>query len=74
MRKKVLNFKLEFSDEEITPYAGLCVYGEMYKAIGLDKEVNQIFPRPGSGAGFKANTYIQPLAMMFLGGEKTSER
>ena len=73
MRKKVLNFKLEFSDEEITPYAGLCIYGEMYRAIGLDKEVNRIFPRPGSGAGFKANTYIQPLAMMFLGGGKYIE-
>lgn len=73
MTKKVLNFKLEFSDEEITPYVGLALYGEMYKAIGLDKEINMIFPKPGSGAGFSANTYLQPLVLMFIGGGKYIE-
>ena len=49
MAKKVLKFKLEFSEkEEITPYAGLGIYGEMYKAIGIDREVEGIFPKPGS--------------------------
>lgn len=73
MTKKVLNFKLEFGEEEITPYAGLALYGEMYKAIGLDKEINNLFPKPGSGAGFSANTYIQPLVLMFIGGGKYIE-
>ncbi len=74
MTKNVLNFKLEFSEtEEITPYAGLGLYGEMYRAIGLDKEINRIFPEPGSRAGFKANTYINPLTMMFIGGGKYIE-
>lgn len=73
MTKKVLNFKLEFSDEEVTPYAGLTLYGEMYKAIGLDREINMIFPKPGSGKGFEANTYIEPVTMMFIGGGKYIE-
>ena len=73
MTKNVLNFKLEFSEEEITPYAGLGIYGEMYKGIGLDKEVERIFPEPGSGNGIKANEYIEPLVMMFIGGGKYIE-
>lgn len=74
MAKNVLNFKLKFNEkEEITPYAGLALYGEMYRAIGLDKEVNRVFPPPGSGAGFDANTYINPIVMMFIGGGKYIE-
>jgi len=49
------------------------MYGEMYKAIGIDKEVERIFPKPGSGAGIKANEYIEPLVMMFIGGGKYIE-
>ncbi|MDI6641384.1 MAG: IS1380 family transposase, partial [Elusimicrobiota bacterium] len=64
---------LELSDEEITPYAGLGMYGELYKAIGLDREINMIFPEPKSAAGFTANTYIQPLTLMFIGGGKYKE-
>jgi len=74
MTKKVLKFKLEFSEkEEITPYAGLGIYGEMYKAIGMDKEVERKFPRPGSGAGIEANNYIEPIMLMMLGGGKYIE-
>ncbi|MEW6042188.1 MAG: hypothetical protein AB1633_11775 [Elusimicrobiota bacterium] len=73
MTKKVLEFKLEYGEEEITPYAGLVMYDEMYKALGLDKEINVIFPQPGSGAGFEANTYIEPIVLMFIGGGKYIE-
>ena len=66
-----LKFKLEFNEEEkITPYAGLSIYGEMYKSLGLDKEVKGLFPVPGSGKGFKANSYVNSLVMMFVGGGK----
>jgi hypothetical protein len=73
MAKNVLEFKLEYGEDEITPYAGLCMYGEMHKAIGLDKEINAIFPAPGSGAGFDANTYIEPIILTFIGGGKYIE-
>jgi len=74
MTKNVLEFKLEFGKkEEITPYAGLCIYGEMYKSLGIDKEVNRIFPEPGSGKGYKANMYVNPLVMMFIGGGRFIE-
>jgi len=74
MTKKVLKFKLEFSEkEEITPYAGLGIYGEMYKSLGIDKEIEKIFPKPGSGAGIEANNYIEPIVLMMLGGGKYIE-
>ena len=74
MTKKVLKFKLEFSEkEEITPYAGLGIYGEMYKSLGIDREVEKIFPKPGSGVGIEANNYIEPIMLMFIGGGKYIE-
>ena len=66
--------QLEFSDEErVTPYVGLGLYGELYKSIGIDKAVNNSMLKPGSGSGYEANTYVYPLAMMFLGGGKYIE-
>lgn len=73
MTQSVLNFKLEFSEEEVTPYAGLGIYGEMYRAIGMDKEVKREFPGPGSGAGFEANSYVSSILMMMIGGGKYIE-
>ncbi|MFH1260140.1 MAG: hypothetical protein ABII74_10110 [Elusimicrobiota bacterium] len=44
MAKNVLEFKLKFSEKEtITPYAGLALYGEMYKSLGMDKGVERLF-------------------------------
>lgn len=71
MQQTVLNFKLKYSEKEkITPYAGLVIYGELYKGVGLDKIVGKYFPEPGSARGFEANTYIYPLILMLLGGGK----
>lgn len=55
MTKRALNFKLEYGKEEVTPYAGLGLYGEMFKALGLAKEINMILPKPGSGKGFETS-------------------
>lgn len=73
MAKKVLEFKLEYGKEEITPYAGLGLYGEMFRALGVDKEIGRLFPEPGSGRGLKANEYITPLVLMFIGGGRYIE-
>lgn len=73
MTKRALNFKLEYGKEEVTPYAGLGLYGEMFKALGLAKEINMILPKPGSGKGFEPAEYVKPLVMMFIGGGKYIE-
>lgn len=74
MTKSGLQFKLEFSDEEmITPFGGLGLYGELYKTMGIERDVEGTMPGPGSGSGYKANTYVYPLAMMFIGGGRYIE-
>lgn len=74
MTKKVINFKLEYDEkEEVTPYAGLGIYGEMYKATGINREVDKNFEYPGSGAGLLANEYINPLVLMLIGGGRFLE-
>ena len=74
MTKKVFEFKLKMEKNEmITPYAGLGVFGGMWRSLGLDKEVNTLFPQPGSGAGFNANTYVNSMVMMMTGGGRVIE-
>jgi hypothetical protein len=73
MAKKGLEFKLEYGEDEITPYAGLGLYGEMLKSLGLDKEIEMMFPKPKSGRGLKANEYISPILLMFIGGGRHIE-
>ncbi|MCK4533490.1 transposase, partial [bacterium] len=51
----------------------MSIYGEMYKSLGIDKEVTGLFPTPGAGKGFKANSYVNSLVMMFIGGGKYIE-
>ena len=74
MTKKVFEFKLKMEkNERITPYAGLGIHNGLWRSLGLDKEVDIIFPQPGSGAGFSANTYISPVVMMLLAGGRVIE-
>jgi hypothetical protein len=74
MQQKELPFKLEFSEaEKITPYAGLGLYGELYRSMGLHRAVENELPKPGSGSGYEADTYIYPAVMMFMGGGKYLE-
>jgi len=74
MTKKVFEFKLKMEESEmITPYAGLGVIGGMWRSLGLDKEVNTLFPQPGSGAGFNANIYVNSMVMMMTGGGRVIE-
>ncbi len=74
MTKKSIQYKLEFSDEEmITPYSGLGLYGGLYKSIGIARTVENTISKPGSGSGYNANKYVYPLTMMFLGGGKYIE-
>lgn len=74
MTKREQEFKLEFSGkEEITRNAGLGLYGQMYRSVGVETAVEGSFCRPGSGNGYEANEYIKPLVLMFLGGGRYIE-
>ena len=40
---------------------------------GWTRKWRRVFPKPGSGAGFNANTYLNPIVMMFLAGGRVIE-
>ncbi len=74
MPQTVLKFKLGYAEEEpITPNAGLGLYAELYKGVGLDREVKKQFPEPGSGAGYEADEYVKSIVLMMIGGGRYLE-
>lgn len=73
IRQTVLPFKLERTEEKVTARSGLALYAELMKGIGLEELVDRYMPRPGSGRGFKAISYIGPVSMMLYGGGEAIE-
>jgi len=68
MPQSVLPFKLEITHERITSHAGLAVFGEFLKALGLSALVDRKLPAPGSEAGYLPSRYVEPLILMLHGG------
>jgi len=66
MKQSVLPFKIAKTDEQLTAQAGLSIYVELYNGLDLDKDIRQLFPKPGSGKGFSAQLYVLPILMLFL--------
>jgi hypothetical protein len=73
IRQTVLPFKLEKGEEKVTARSGLALYAEFMKGMGLEELVQRHMPRPGSGRGFEAMSYIEPLSMMLYGGGEAIE-
>jgi len=66
MKQNVLPFKIAKTEELITPNSGLSIYVELYNQLNLDKDIRQLFPKPGSARGFSAQLYVLPILMLFL--------
>jgi hypothetical protein len=49
MPQTVLPFKLEITNEKITPHAGLIVFGEFLKSLTVPHLLDRHLPGPGSG-------------------------
>ncbi|MBW2040349.1 MAG: IS1380 family transposase [Deltaproteobacteria bacterium] len=73
IRQTVLPFKLKRTQEGITARSGLALYAEFFTAMGVEALIDRHLPRPGSGRGFKAISYIKPLSMMLYGGGESIE-
>ena len=71
VRQTVLPFKLESTDDTITSQAGLVVFGEFLHSLNLAKEIDRAFGKPGSGAGYRASSYVLPLLLMLEGGGRS---
>ena len=73
MRQTVLDFKIEKTEEHITPNSGLSIYIELYKAAKVEQNIRELFPKPGSAKGFEANVYVLSILLLFLAGGKYIE-
>lgn len=73
MTQTVLPFKIAGAKEFMTANAGLSLFGEFVKGIGLYHWLNCEMPRPGSGRGFEARAYVMPLLLMLTAGGRSLE-
>src|SRR5439155_15409212 len=71
----LLPIKLEKSksEERLTSLAGLIVVEELARAKGLWRRVEELFPKPGSGRGYRASAYVKPLVWMLQAGGRRLE-
>jgi hypothetical protein len=68
INKNILPFKLEISDEKLTPYAGLVLAHEFHLGLKLNKLLNENLPGPRSGRGYLPSDFVLPLILSILGG------
>ena len=73
MARNVLPFKLQATPELLTANAGLAVFGEFVRAVGIPRAVEQCLPAPGSAGGYAALAYVMPLTLMLCGGGRSLE-
>lgn len=73
IKKTALPFKLAMTDEMLTPFSGLSLFGEFLRTIGLDRETGEAFPAPGSAKGYGAWEHLQPMLLMLHGGGRALE-
>src|SRR5713226_8627695 len=73
LQQSLLPIKLEASKEKLTSLAGLMVVEELGRAKGIWERVDELFPRPGSGRGYKASEYVRPLVWMLHAGGRRLE-
>ena len=47
IQQGILSFKLEHTDELLTPRSGLALFAEVVRTLKVDQKVRESFPRPG---------------------------
>ena len=68
LTQTVLPFKIEATEELLTANAGLMLFGEFTQGLGLTRWLTQEMPKPGSGRGYEAVSYVTPLILMLTTG------
>jgi hypothetical protein len=69
----ILPIKMEKSEERLTSLGGLVVLEEMAQALGAWKRVDEHLKGPGSGRGYRASEFVQPLVWMLHAGGRRLE-
>lgn len=68
MTQTVLSFKLETTDERLTPRAGVAIFGEYLKGIGLEAFCEHDLPLSTHHRAYTPFTFIYPLILMLHSG------
>jgi rRNA-processing protein FCF1 len=64
----ILNFKIESTNEKLTPRTGVAIFGEYLKGLGLEKTVNETIPTPNHYKAYNLFDYVYPLILMLHSG------
>jgi hypothetical protein len=73
IQQGILPFKIEHTEELITPRSGLALFAEVIRALKVGEKVEAYFPKPGSNRGYEAWSYIEPVLLMLEGGGRHIE-
>ena len=71
--QSVLPFKVEATEDRLTGNAGLALFGEFLRGVGLQRWLAAEMPKPGSARGYPANAYVTPLVLMLTAGGRSLE-
>ena len=63
-----LNFKLESTNEKLTPRTGIAILGEYLKGMDFEKHCNNNLPKAKRNNGYSAFEFIYPLILMLHSG------
>ena len=73
MTQTILNFKLESTNEKLTPRTGVAILGEYLKGMNLEKLCNMNLPKAKRNNGYNASQFIYPLILMLHSGGRVLE-
>jgi len=68
MTQTILNFKLESTNEKLTPRTGIAILGEYLKGMDFEKHCNNNLPKAKRNNGYSAFEFIYPLILMLHSG------
>ena len=68
MTQTILSFKLDSTDEKLTPRAGVAIFGEYLKGMGLENFCNSDLPLSTHHKAYTPFTFIYPLILMLHSG------
>jgi len=73
IEQNVLPYKLELTNEKLTPHAGLVVAHEFHLGLGLGQLLDESVPGPGSNRGYHPSEVVLPLVLLLQGGGRDLE-
>lgn len=70
MTKKILNFKLDKTDNQLTSKCGLIEIYDLAISLGIKELISNYIPRSKSNRSYKSEDYVTPILLTLLGGGK----